>query len=74
MYGLSSAELAALLEQHSVCAICKTASWGKKGPVVDHDHATGAVRGILCSHCNMGLGRFRDDPAILRAALEYLAT
>lgn len=71
-YGLSPADLAALVEQHSVCAICRTANWGKKGPVVDHDHATGAVRGILCGHCNMGLGRFRDDPAILRAALEYL--
>jgi hypothetical protein len=38
----------------------------------DHDHATGAFRGWLCSPCNLGLGSFRDSPLALRAAAEYI--
>lgn len=71
-YGLTHEELAVLLAQHEVCAICKTTEWGKKGPQVDHCHATGRVRGVLCSNCNQGLGRFADDPQRLRKAAEYL--
>lgn len=71
-YGLTHDELALLLAQHEACAICTTEDWGKKGPQVDHCHATGRVRGILCTSCNNGLGRFADDPARLRRAIEYL--
>lgn len=71
-YGLTREELRLLLEQHDRCAICGTDGWGKKGPQVDHCHATGRVRGILCLNCNNGLGRFGDDPARLRAAAAYL--
>lgn len=71
-YGLTKAELDILLAQHEQCAICDTTEWGKKGPQVDHCHATGRVRGILCTNCNQGLGRFGDDTKRLQRAIEYL--
>lgn len=61
-----------LASQGGACAICQTTDFGKKGPVVDHCHEFGTVRGILCTPCNMGIGAFRDRPGILRAALKYL--
>jgi hypothetical protein len=77
-YGLSDAEFTALLaSQDYRCAICKTPiaeGNGHNGLHVDHCHKTGAVRGLLCGHCNTGLGRFRDDPALLRAAIKYLGS
>ena len=71
-YGLKNSELQALLGQHEVCAICATDKWGRKGPQVDHNHANGKVRGILCVNCNTLLGHVNDDPTRLRAAIAYL--
>jgi len=39
---------------------------------LDHDHGTGAIRGFLCIDCNHGLGKFKDDPAMLLRAIVYL--
>lgn len=71
-YGLTHDELKALYEQNAVCGVCGTDDWGRYGPVVDHDHVTGRIRGILCGTCNTGLGLFRDDPERLRKAIAYL--
>lgn len=75
LYGIGPEEYAALLEaQGAGCAICRGQSSDGTGLAVDHDHTTGRTRGLLCSSCNNGLGRFRDDPVLLRAAAEYLST
>lgn len=72
-YGISAADADALLEaQGGLCAICER-DLGEK-PHIDHDHATGKVRGLLCFNCNGGLGQFGDDELRLRAAVEYLRT
>lgn len=57
------------------CAICKEIpEVGRgKGFHVDHDHVTNQIRGLLCHHCNVGLGHFKENPALLQAALSYLA-
>lgn len=53
------------------CAICGT-DGGDKGLFLDHNHATGAMRGWLCHHCNAGIGHFKDDPALLARAIGYV--
>ena len=63
-----------LAAQEGKCAICKTETPGGHGRFhVDHDHATGEFRGILCHRCNVGLGYMKDDPVILQGAISYLA-
>jgi len=56
------------------CAICGTTEWTGKHKIgyVDHDHATGEVRGILCAPCNVGIGMFGDDPERMRRAADYV--
>lgn len=75
-FGLTPESYDALLaEQRGLCAICRTSEPGGRWNsrfAVDHDHATGLVRGLLCSHCNVMLGNAKDDPVRLRAAAAYL--
>jgi hypothetical protein len=72
-YGLTSDQFDALLiSQTGRCAICASALIGKRAANVDHCHVTGLVRGLLCTNCNCGLGRFRDDTSRLVAAADYL--
>lgn len=61
-------------EQGGVCAICGTDTPGSrfKHFHVDHDHDTDKVRQLLCEACNTGLGKFRDNPLLLRLAASYL--
>lgn len=73
-YGLTEAQYAELWARCAGrCAICTDELRdGRGGASVDHCHATGRVRGLLCGLCNTGLGRFRDSPALLDAAKAYL--
>jgi hypothetical protein len=68
-----------LRKQNFVCAVChkperSTAQGSRKVKdlAIDHCHETNRVRGILCSHCNRGIGLFGDDPDLLRKAASYL--
>lgn len=71
LYGLSREALDVLLQtQGGRCAICRNELRGYWH--VDHDHVTERVRGLLCGGCNVGLGRFRDNPEALIAAAAYL--
>lgn len=59
--------------QDGVCYICcKPEPLKNTRLAVDHDHATGKNRMLLCSQCNQGLGRFMDDPELLEKAANYL--
>jgi len=72
-YGLSQTTYDELLaKQNGVCAICRLANPNGRALSVDHDHGTDVVRGLLCLHCNSGLGQFRDDSELLRRALAYM--
>lgn len=56
--------------QSGRCAIC--ADWFGLQLRVDHDHATGSIRGLLCERCNFGIGNLGDDPAACDGAAVYL--
>jgi hypothetical protein len=72
-YGIGADVVELMLDaQKWRCLICATGLTAKTAHV-DHDHATGAVRGILCFNCNGGLGQFRDNPAWLRQAADYVS-
>jgi len=75
-FGITLDEYDALLEsQEGCCKICGSNEPGVKGRfVVDHNHDTNEVRGLLCWSCNVGLGHLKDSPDILQSALIYLST
>lgn len=69
----------AFASQRGLCAICKkqlvldhTSNHQANKAHVDHDHATQKFRGLLCGYCNLGLGKFWDNPSLLREAAAYL--
>lgn len=70
-----------LEEQGGGCALCHKIPEIGRGLSIDHDHACcpetakscgKCIRGLLCGNCNQGLGRFMDDPDVLRAAVAYI--
>jgi hypothetical protein len=61
-----------VVKQEDHCKICGKQFTGRASRHVDHNHKTGAVRGLLCNRCNLGIGSFDDDPATLLKAAAYL--
>jgi hypothetical protein len=67
-YGITGADFEAMVQaQGGTCAVCDG-----KPEHVDHDHATGEVRGVLCFNCNQALGNARDDLKVLKGLAAYL--
>jgi hypothetical protein len=77
-YAITEAGYNAMLAaQNYVCAICErperhVVRGAPKRLAVDHCHATGKIRGLLCAHCNHAIGQLDDNPVLLRAAADYV--
>lgn len=73
-YGVTVEQYREMLaRQGGVCAVCqREPDDAARSLCVDHDHETGAVRGLLCRPCNAAIGLLEEDPDRLRAALAYL--
>lgn len=74
-YNITSVEYKQLLEkQNGVCAICLNPERQQNRAflAVDHCHATGKVRGLLCSNCNRAIGLLDDSLVNIENALAYL--
>jgi len=70
-YGVTPEQFESMrAKQEGACAICREGF--VRTPYVDHDHATGAARDLLCNACNIGLGHFKDDPTRLESAAAYI--
>ena len=76
MYGITLEQFQEIIiKQNNKCAICNkkfnTSSLNSK-PHVDHNHATGKIRDLLCGNCNNGLGLFYDNIIYINNASNYL--
>jgi len=64
--------LVMMTAQDGKCAGCQTLLTPGRGTHVDHNHATGKIRGLLCRGCNHALGNVADSPEVLEALAAYL--
>lgn len=72
-YGITEQEYQAIFTAQAFrCYICRRATGATRRLSVDHDHATGEVRGLLCRPCNTHLGHIRDDVEAARRVAAYL--
>lgn len=72
-FGLAVEEYDEMLrDQNGGCAICQKPCLTGRSLAVDHCHTTNKIRGLLCHNCNVGMGKLKDDPALLMAAASYL--
>lgn len=70
-YGLTEEDLYFLsVAQNHRCAVCGLGH--EAGLHIDHDHATGLIRGLLCGKCNKAIGLLKEDPVLFDAASRYL--
>ena len=71
-YGITEEEYLTISKrQNDLCGVCREKL--SNDVLVDHDHTTGNVRGLLCRHCNFALGLFKDDINKLKQAISYLS-
>lgn len=72
-YGITGKQYDQMLKQQGgVCKICQQKCSTKRKLAVDHDHGSGAVRGLLCFQCNSAIGKLKDSVTLLRRAADYL--
>lgn len=74
-YGITLQDYYDMLgHQNHICKICPTphSEDKKKGLHVDHCHASGRIRGLLCGQCNTALGGFKDSVELMERAIEYI--
>ncbi len=72
-YGLAESEMAELLASAGdCCQLCGKPPVTAHGLVIDHDHDTNDIRGVICQRCNVGLGQF-EDVETLQKAIAYLS-
>lgn len=72
-YGMTPEQYDAMLgAQGFVCAICLETDPTGRRLAVDHNHATGVIRGLLCHPCNVSLGAFKEDTKRMKRAVYYL--
>ena len=74
-YGITIEDYILMEEsQNNKCAICRGTQRNKRTNYfdVDHNHKTGKVRGLLCTNCNQGIGKFQDNKELLLHAYNYL--
>ena len=73
-YGITTELRDKLAEIQGGCGICGAKVPGGRYNTwnVDHCHHTGKVRGVLCWECNAGIGKLKDDPNLLRRAIQWL--
>jgi hypothetical protein len=73
-FGIHADQYEAILkDQNNVCAICKKPDPCGRDLAVDHCHITNKVRGLLCTNCNMAIGKFQENIEYLRSAVDYMA-
>lgn len=72
-FGINADQYDAMLEeQNGVCAICQNKEPCNRLLAVDHCHASNRIRGLLCTNCNMAIGKFQDNIEYLKKAIEYM--
>lgn len=69
-YRITQEQVEQMYKESVGCEIC--GKQDQRRLVIDHDHGTGKIRGLLCDLCNKGIGLLRDDKAVVQKAYNYL--